>query len=188
MKKFLTAAAGLVFLALLVQGALFAQQTTPGTGDRKFDAQLKRINEEAKGDPGGFLRRLSERHGIPEPEIREAKEKHGLDDADTYMATTLARRTNRRVGDVAAQYKENKGQGWGVMAQRMGIKPGSPEFKQMKADAKGHAKHMKSMAKTKKKMQEQEMAKARRQGKKIEAEAQRQGKGQGQGQGKNKKK
>ena len=183
MKKLLTTAVSLMFLAVVTLGVANAQQTTAGTGDRKFDIQLKKLNEEAKADPEGFIRRLSEKHNIPEQEIREAKQKHGLDDADIYMATALARRTNRRVGDVAAEYKQNQGQGWGVMAQRMGIKPGSPEFKQMKADAKGHAGHMKAMAKNKKKMHEQQMKQEEKEAKKGKDD---QGKGQGQGKGKKK--
>ena len=182
MKKFTAMTIGFVFLALLVQVVAYAQLATPGTGDRKFDAQLKRINEEAKGDPDGFIRRLSERHGIAEQEIREAKARHGLDDADIYMSTVLARHANRRVGDVAAEYKQNRGQGWGVMAQRMGIKPGSAAFKQMKAEAKGHANHMKAVSKNKRKLQEQEMERERSQQGKDQA------KGKGQGQGKGKKK
>jgi hypothetical protein len=179
MKKLLTAATCLIFLALLVQGTASAQHVSKATGDKKFDAQLQKINEEAKADPDDFIRRLSERHNIPEQEIREAKAKHGLDDADIYMATTLARRTHRRVGDVAAEYKQNQGKGWGVMAQRMGIKPGSAEFKQMKAEAKDHVGQMKTMAKNKKKIQKLEMAKEREYGKKMKDEAQ--GKGQGKG-------
>jgi hypothetical protein len=166
MKKLLTAATCLVFLVLFVQGVGNAQQATTVTGDRKFDAQLKRINEEAKADPEGFVRRLSEKHGIPQQEILEAKEKYRLDDAGTYMATAVARRTNRRVDEVAAEYGQNQGKGWGVTAQRMGIKPGSPEFKQMKDDAKGHADYMKTMAKNKQKQQGQEMKKERGKGKK----------------------
>jgi len=182
MKKLLIAVIGLVFLVLLLQVSAQAQPTARGTGDRQFDAQLKRINEEAKGDPEGFIRRLSERHGIPEQEIREAKARHGLDAADIYMSTVLARHANRRVGDVAAEYKQNQGQGWGVMAQRMGIKPGSAAFKQMKADAKGHANHMKAMSKNRRKLQEQEMEREHGQ------QGKDKGKGQGQGQGKAKKK
>jgi hypothetical protein len=180
MKKLLIAATGLVFLALLLQVSAQAQPTARGTGDREFDAQLKRINEEAKGDPEGFIRRLSEKHGIAEQEIREAKVKHGLDAADIFMSVVLARRANRRIGDIAAEYKQNQGQGWGVMAQRMGIKPGSAAFKQMKADAKGHANHMKAMSKNKRKLQEQEMEREHGQ------PGQDQAKGKGQGKGKKK--
>jgi len=75
------------------------------------------------------------------------------------MATVLARRSNRKVGEIAAEYKQNQGQGWGVMAQRMGIKPGSPAFKEMKAEAKGHANYMKAMNKNRNKELERERAK-----------------------------
>jgi hypothetical protein len=180
MKKFLTAATCLVFLGFLAQGVAFAQQTS--TGDRKLDSLLGKINERAKADPEGFIKQLSEKHGIPEEEIRQAKEKHGLSDGDTYMATALARRANRRVGDVAAEYKQNQGKGWGVMAMNMGIKPGSPEFKELKANARGSVNHMKTMAKAKKRQQKQEMEKEREHGRKIKDEAQ----GKGQGKGKNK--
>lgn len=159
MNRVISVLIGLAFLLLLVQGLAFSQEETPKTGDKKFDSYLKMMNEEAKGDPEGFIRRLSERHNVPEQEIRQAKEKHGLDFGETYMATVLARRTNRNVNEVAEQYRQNKGQGWGVMAQRMGIKPGSPEFKQMKAEAKGHVDHLKAKNKLRKKEMEREREK-----------------------------
>ena len=159
MKKVPISTVVLAFLAALFLGRAYAQQPAgAGTGDKKFDAQLKALNEEAKSDPEGFLRRLSQRHNIPEEQIRQAKEKNGLDDADTYMATALARRAKRPVGDVAAEYRKNKDQGWGAMARNMGIKPGSPEFKQLKADAKIHTTYMKGQAKARQK-REKEMEK-----------------------------
>jgi hypothetical protein len=38
---------------------------------------------------------------------------------------------------VLQQYRVNKKQGWGAMAQSLGIKPGSPEFKALKAGELG---------------------------------------------------
>ena len=179
MKKILTAVTCLVFLALLVNGTAFAQEQTAGTGDKKLDAQLKQIKEQAKADPEGFLRRLSQKNNVPEEEIRKAKEEHGLDDGDTYMATTLSRISKRPVGAVAGEYKKNQGKGWGMTARGMGIKPGSPEFKALKADAKSHVGHMKTMAKAKKKQHEQEMKEEKAKGKKIKDEAEAAAKGKG---------
>ncbi|MCX8159727.1 MAG: hypothetical protein N3G18_02195 [Candidatus Saccharicenans sp.] len=161
MKKILRGLTCLLFFFLMIQINLRAQEEGPKTGDKKFDAYLKRMNEEARADPEGFIRRLSERHNVPEPEIREAREKHGLDFGETYMATVLARRTNRSVSEIAGQYKHNKGQGWGVMAQRLGLKPGSPEFKQMKAEAKAQADHFMAMNKMRKKELERDREKAK---------------------------
>jgi len=177
MKKFLTATTCLVFLGLLVHGAALAQQTT--TGDRKLDSLLGKINQQAKADPEGFIRQLSQKHNVPEEEIWQAKKLYGLSDGDTFMATVLSRIFKRPVGVVAEEYKKNQGQGWGVMAMNMGIKPGSPEFKQMKANASGSVDHMKTMAKAKKKQQKQEMEKERERNRKIKDETQ--GKGQGKG-------
>jgi hypothetical protein len=177
MRKSLTATTCLVFLGLLVHGAGFAQRTT--TGDRKLDSYLAKIDEQAKADPDGFFHQLSLKHNIPEEEIRQAMERHGFSYGDTYMATALARRTNRRVGDVAAEYKRNQGRGWGVMAMHLSIKPGSAEFKELKTNARGSLGHMKSVAKAKKKQQKIEMEKEREHDRKINDEAQ--GKGQGKG-------
>ena len=177
MKKFLTATTCLVFLGLLVHGAAFAQQTT--TGDRKLNSLLGKINQLAKADREGFIRQLSQKHNVPEEEIRQAKERYGLSDGDTFMATVLSKIFKKSVGVVAEEYKKNQGQGWGVMAMNMGIKPGSPEFKQMKADARGSVDNMKTMAKAKKRQQKQEIKKEREQGRKIKDETQ--GKGQEKG-------
>jgi hypothetical protein len=165
MKQILTVATFLLFLGLHFQSVAFALQTS--TGDWNLDSLLGKINERAKSDPDGFTKQLSQKYGIPEEEIRQAKERGGLSDGDTYMATALARKTNRRVGDVAAEYKQNQGKGWGVMAMNMGIKPGSPEFKELKAGARGSLDHMKAMAKGKKNQQKQEVGKEREHGRKV---------------------
>ena len=47
------------------------------------------------------------------------------------------------------------------MAMNLGIKPGSPEFKQMKADARGSVGHMKTLAKAKKEQHKQELERER---------------------------
>jgi len=177
MKKFLSATTCLIFLALLVQGVAFAQQAK--TGDRKLDSWLGKINERAKADPDGFIYQLSQKHNIPEEEIRQARERHNLSFGDTYMATALSRLSKRPVGVVAEDFNKNQGRGWGVMAMRLGIKPGSPAFKQMKANARGSVDHMKTMAKAKKRQHAQEMEREREQTRKIKDEAQSKGQGKG---------
>jgi len=177
MKKFLTAATCLIFLGLLVHGVAFAQRTA--TGDRKLDSLLGKINQEAAADPDGFFRQLSQKHNVPEEEIRQARERHNLSYGDTYMATALSRISKRPIGAVAEGYKQNQGQGWGVMAMSLGIKPGSPEFKQMKADARGSIGHMKTLAKAKKNQHKQDLKRERERDRRIKDEAQ--GKSQGKG-------
>ena len=149
MKKLLAASVGLVFLV----GVAHAMGSKPrgGTGDRKLDSTLEKINVEAKADPDGFIEHLSSRYNTPEQEIRQARETYGLGAADIFMATALGKATNRSVHSVAEGYKENQGKGWGVMAKDLGIKPGSRAFKELKRDAQVSLDHMKSKAKAKQK-------------------------------------
>ncbi len=53
--------------------------------------------------------------------------------ADAYMILKLAEMSGLSSGDVLKRYEKDKGKGWGALAQSLGIKPGSPEFKALKA-------------------------------------------------------
>jgi hypothetical protein len=177
MKRFFAATACLIFLGLLVHSAAFAQHAT--TGDRKLDSLLGRINLQERSDPDGFLLHLSRSYNVPEAEIRLAKTRYELNAGDTYMSTILSRIFNRSVGDVAEEYSKNRGQGWGVMAMNKGIKPGSPEFHRMKADARGSVSHLKTLAKANTIRKNQQMKKDRENARKTTDASQ--GKGQGKG-------
>ena len=174
MKKLLTTVAGLVVVVLLVLGASVVKPSK--TGDRDLDAQLVKIDEKAKADPDVFFGQLSQQHNIPEAEIRQEKERRGLSYGDTYMAAALSRLSKRPIGAVADEYRPKDGKGWGVMAMNLGIKPGSPEFHQMKANARGSVDHMDTAAKEKKKQQKLEKDRAREQERKNKDNAQGQGK------------
>jgi hypothetical protein len=177
MRKSFMAATGLIVLGLLIQGTAFAQRTT--TGDRKLDSLIATINIQERGDPDGFILDLSRSHSIPEAEIRLARTRYGLSAGDTFMATVLSRVFNLPIGNIAQEYSRNQGQGWGVMAMNRGIKPGSLEFKRMKAYARGSSNHMLSLAKAKKSRQNQELKKGREKARKNKGISQ--GKGPGKG-------
>ncbi len=172
MNKWLAVALGAVCLAGVAYGA--GSDPWRGMGDRKFDSMVQSMNREAMADPDGFIRQLSARHGIPESDLRQARETHGLDPGDLYMASSLAWITHRPILVVAEDYKKNPGRGWGEMAKEMGIKPGSREFHDMKADARGSLADMKSMAKARQKHERQMM---KEQKKRMKQES----KGRGQG-------
>jgi hypothetical protein len=143
MKKLLAASVGLIF----VVGLAYGMDHSFGTGDRKLDLTLEQLDIAASADPDGFVRRLSSLHDFPELELRQARDTYGLGGADLFMATGLARRTHRPVHSVAEEFKQNQGKGWGVIAQDLGIKPGSSEFHQLKRDARGSLDYMKSQQK-----------------------------------------
>ena len=51
---------------------------------------------------------------------------------DIYYACAIAHQLGRPCRDVLDIYARDHGQGWGVIAQRLGIKPGSAEFHALK--------------------------------------------------------
>jgi len=108
-----------------------------------FSIDLNKINAEASKDKSGFNADISAEFGIPIPKIEEMRLKFGMRDGDIYMACELGKMTNKPIDDVINEYQKNKGKGWGFIAKQMGIKPGSPEFKALKAKTKGKAGRMK---------------------------------------------
>jgi len=182
MKRLLTVATCVVFLALLFQGVAQAQQAT--SGDKKLDGWLKQMNKQGEQDPEGFVRHLSDTWGVPQDEIRQAREQHRLTYGDTYMAAAIAKQSQRRVGDVAAQFKQQgqgQNQGWGVIAEQNGVKPGSPQFHQMKNQAKGSVSKLKAQNRHRMRLNEQNLEKEKQ---RNEGQDQGQGRDQGQGKGK----
>lgn len=55
------------------------------------------------------------------------------DYSDAFIIFRLAEISKKPVASVLDVYQSQKGRGWGVMAKRLGIKPGSAEFKALKA-------------------------------------------------------
>jgi hypothetical protein len=53
--------------------------------------------------------------------------------SDVYMCLRVGEVAGVPVDRVVAEYKKNRGQGWGVLAKSLGIKPGSEEFHALKA-------------------------------------------------------
>ena len=53
--------------------------------------------------------------------------------SDVYMCLRLGEVAKQPIDRVVEDYRKNKGQGWGVIAKNMGIKPGSEEFHALKA-------------------------------------------------------
>jgi hypothetical protein len=59
-----------------------------------------------------------------------------MDPADVFMTLELGVLTGKPFEEIANVYKVKKDKGWGVIAKELGIKPGSPEFHQLKNKAK----------------------------------------------------
>lgn len=133
MRQLLGACAALAFLAGTAYG--MGSKPSVGTGDRDFDSTLEKIAVEANESPDGFIRQLASGYDIPEREIRAAIDAFHLGGPDIFMATALARATQRPVLGIAERYQKNPGKGWGRIAKDLGIKPGSGEFHDLKNGA-----------------------------------------------------
>lgn len=95
------------------------------------------LNLRSDSDPHAYRSGLASRFGLPESELNVILRSAGAP-ADAYMVLRLSELSGRSHEDVLRHYHANKHRGWGAMAQDFGIKPGSGEFKALKA---GHDMH-----------------------------------------------
>jgi hypothetical protein len=92
---------------------------------------IKDFNLQVQADPSGFKTRLGSRFQIGDVEIETVL--GNVDQpADAYMLFRLGEMSNQPIARVMEVYKAQKGKGWGSLAQSLGIKPGSKDFKGLK--------------------------------------------------------
>jgi hypothetical protein len=134
--------------ALLLCGPLRAQEHyafgfSPNSGDAWVDAQLGDFNVYAAGNLDGFVDEVVVSYGAPRVLVREYVVDRRWPPGDVYYACALAHYSHRPCRAVLDIWEHEHGKGWGVIAKRLGIKPGSAEFHAMKADlgkSKGRSK------------------------------------------------
>jgi hypothetical protein len=96
-----------------------------------LDGFIKNLNVEAQADLGAFKLRLSSQFGVPVPKV-EAIMASVATPGDAYMCFRVGQVVSQPVDVVMKEYQAHKGQGWGVIAKNLGIKPGSKEFHALK--------------------------------------------------------
>ena len=102
------------------------------SGDLWVDTQLGYISDYGVRDRAYFVDDLVTSYGAPRYLVNELLDKRRWSPGDVYYASVLAYHAHRPLGDAVREFDNSKGQGWGVVAQRMGIKPGSAEFHALK--------------------------------------------------------
>lgn len=122
--------------ALLFAGTAHAQvlglNWNPRTGDVWVDARLADINRYGGAYREPFIDEMVRYHGAPRDFVTDLLVNQRWSPGDVYYACTIAQAIGRPCRYVADQWQEHRGQGWGVVAQRLGIKPGSAEFHRLK--------------------------------------------------------
>ena len=121
-------------LGLTLSGAVGAQVVSwnPRTGDVYLDNQLGYMNDYGRSNRDYFADDIVNNFGAPRYLVNDLLTTRRWQPGDVYYACALAYQLKRPCGDVVKQYESNQGQGWGAVAQRMGIKPGSAQFHALK--------------------------------------------------------
>ena len=119
----------------LAAGIVFplAAQVAFRSGDGELDGVLNSLNIEAVAKVGPFTADLSVSYGVPQPQIQGWISKDRLQPAEAFLVLELARISKKKPAAVLEIYKKNRGAGWGAVAKSLGIKPGSAQFKALKA-------------------------------------------------------
>ncbi len=113
----------IVFLSLFIFSPVLASSD--------LDIFIKNLNVEAQANLGAFKVRLSAQFGVPVPKVEAIMASVGTP-GDAYMCFRVGQVASHPVEVVMKEYQAHKGQGWGVIAKNLGIKPGSKEFHELK--------------------------------------------------------
>ncbi|MGD9950216.1 MAG: hypothetical protein AB7U29_17325 [Desulfobulbus sp.] len=92
---------------------------------------LQGLNTQANADAQDYQLRLSAQFGVSLPEVRTMMRSVAVP-ADAFMCLQLGQMLGMPPQRVLYTYNQNRGRGWGVIAQSLGIKPGSAEFHALK--------------------------------------------------------
>jgi len=104
---------------------------TAGTAHADLDAYLNSLTVNASADLGQFRAGLGAHFGASAPEIDlvlNTVSRRG----DAALCFWLSNHTRQPMDVVLREYRAHKGQGWGVLAKSLGIKPGSEDFHALK--------------------------------------------------------
>lgn len=135
------ALAASIALSAAVQAQTVSLNYSPRTGDVWIDARLGEINTYGRGDPDYFYDDMYSSYGVPRDYVRDLYVNQRWAPGDIYYACALAQLIDRPCRDVVSDYSRHPGQGWGALAQRMGIQPGSAQFHALKGRVdRGHGK------------------------------------------------
>jgi hypothetical protein len=142
-----------IFFALLFC-LISNAQVQYNTGDAELDSDLSSINADARLDIGVFKSNLTISYNIAERKIDHLSVSVGMEPAEIYLALELSKISGQSIDQVVEIYEVNKDKGWGFIAKQLGIKPGSPEFHNLKENtknkgAKGKGKNNKGKQKKK---------------------------------------
>jgi len=130
------ATATLLAALVAASGAATAQDFVfgwnPRTGDVWVDQTLGDMNAYGYRYRESFIDELVRYYGAPRDYVSGLLVNDRWAPGDVYYACAIGQLIGRSCQYVAEEWEQDHGQGWGVLAQRLGIKPGSEEFHRLK--------------------------------------------------------
>ncbi|WP_159017009.1 hypothetical protein [Cognatiluteimonas profundi] len=130
----LSAATMLFLLLLAAMAGAIAQQAAawnPRTGDAWVDRTLDDVNRYGNRYPDAFVDELTRYLGAPRALVTGLLDAHWTP-GDVYYACALAQVAGQPCRAVADAWTRDHAQGWGAIAQRYGVEPGSEPFHRLK--------------------------------------------------------
>ena len=119
----------------LAAGTTSAQTFTfgwnPRSGDTWVDVWLGDMNRYGSRYRDPFVDEMVRYHAAPRDLVVDLLGRRWAP-GDIYFACALAQLVGRPCRYVVEMYERDHGQGWGNIARRLGIKPGSAQFHQLK--------------------------------------------------------
>jgi hypothetical protein len=104
----------------------------PRSGDVWVDQRLGDINQYGTRYREPFIDEVSRYYGAPRDLVSDLIVRQRWAPGDVYYACSIAQIIGRPCRYVVDEWNRDHGQGWGALAQRLGIKPGSAEFHRLK--------------------------------------------------------
>ena len=113
------------FLLIMISAVMFAQ-----TDYSLFARDIRSYSDNYSDDQ---VMGLYENHyGVPRNTLIQLFGGLGYDWGNVVLGLEISNFLGLPIGDMLIDYRDNNGNGWGAMAKRYGIKPGSAEFHRMK--------------------------------------------------------
>lgn len=123
-------------LATLLGAPLHAQDLPQGwqprSGDGWVDAWLGDINRYGARYREPFVDEMVRYYGAPRELVGELLDRRRWTPGDVYYACAIAQVLGRPCRYVVDEWDRDHAEGWGAVAQRLGIKPGSADFHKLK--------------------------------------------------------
>ena len=111
----------LILLLILISAGL--QATGFKSGDKQMDHHLINIGHEAQLDFDAFLSKTAQKFGQEKDFLKSLHVDFEWSAGDIYFAAVLAQIVNKPMVELIDVYNHHRAQGWGKIAQELGIQP-----------------------------------------------------------------